>query len=199
MVGGNRMSYDHQNVMSEVDALIVPKVYTLANGVYNPLVRTNDARKQINSFYGMLSLSWNDRIFLDATGRNDWSSTLPSGNNSYFYPSVTSSFILSELFDLPAPISLFKYRLSYAKVGSDANPYETSKYYSQSGFPSSAIVPGVMYNANLKPEITSSWETGVDYRMFNNRLGLDLTFMLPVLKIRFYRCQTTSLVDTAVV
>jgi TonB-linked SusC/RagA family outer membrane protein len=176
MVGGNRMSYDHQNVMSEVDALIVPKVYTLANGVNNPLVRTNDARKQINSFYGMLSLSWNDRIFLDATGRNDWSSTLPSGNNSYFYPSVTSSFILSELFDLPAPISLFKYRLSYAKVGSDANPYETSKYYSQSGFPSSAIVPGVMYNANLKPEITSSWETGVDYRMFNNRLGLDLTF-----------------------
>ena len=176
MLGGSRMSYDHRNVMSEVDALIVPNVYSLANGVNNPLVKTNDRRKQINSVYGMLSLSWKDQIFLDATGRNDWSSTLPDGNNSYFYPSVTTSIIFSELFTLPKAISFLKYRLSYAKVGNDAAPYQTSRYYSQSGFPSSAVVPGAMFNANLKPEITSSWETGIDYRMFNNRLGLDFTY-----------------------
>lgn len=176
MAGGSRMAYDHRNVMSEVDALIVPNVYSLANGVNNPLVRTNDRRKQINSIYGMLSLSWDDKIFLDATGRNDWSSTLPDGNNSYFYPSVTTSVILSELFAMPEPISFFKYRLSYAKVGNDANPYQISKYYSQSGFASSAVVPGAMFNADLKPEITSSWETGIDYRMLDNRLGVDLTY-----------------------
>ncbi len=176
MAGGSRMSYTHHNVMSEADALIVPGVYSLANGVNNPLVRTNDARKQINSVYGMLSLSWDDKVFIDATGRNDWSSTLPDGNNSYFYPSVTTSVILSELFTLPRQISFFKYRLSYAKVGSDANPYQISKYYSQSSFPSSAVVPGAMFNADLKPELTSSWETGIDFRLFSNRLGLDLTY-----------------------
>lgn len=176
MAGGSRMAYDHRNVMSSVDALIVPGVYTLANGVNNPLVKTNDARKHINSLYGMLSFSWKDRIFLDFTGRNDWSSTLPQNNNSYFYPSVSSSFILSDIFALPEPVSYLKYRISYAKVGSDASPYQTSKYYAQSGFASSAVVPTAMYNADLKPEITSSWETGLDLRLLKNRLGIDATY-----------------------
>ncbi|MEZ4969267.1 MAG: SusC/RagA family TonB-linked outer membrane protein [Flavobacteriaceae bacterium] len=173
--GGSHMSYVHRNVMSSVDALIVPSVYTLSNGVNNPLVKTNDSEKQINSFYGLLSLGFKDLIFLDFTGRNDWSSTLPKEHNSFFYPSVSSSFILSDMFDFPDKVTYLKYRLSYAKVGSDADPYQTSKYYSQSGFPSSATVPATMFNQRLKPEITSSWETGIDYRMFNNRLGIDLT------------------------
>ncbi len=176
MGGGSRMSYDHRNVMSSVDALIVPTVFTLANGVNNPLVTTRDARRQINSVYGMASFSWRDRIFLDLTGRNDWSSTLPSASNSYFYPSVTSSFILSDLFKLPRPISFLKYRASYARVGSDAEPYQTTKYYSQSGFPSSAVVPSAMFNAALKPEITTSWETGIDLKLLRSRLGIDATY-----------------------
>ncbi|MFD1770481.1 SusC/RagA family TonB-linked outer membrane protein [Sphingobacterium suaedae] len=176
VAGGSKMTYDHRNVMSSVDALIVPGVYTLANGVNNPLVKTNDARKHMNSLYGMASLSWKDRIFLDFTGRNDWSSTLPKNNNSYFYPSVSSSFILSDILKLPEPVSYLKYRLSYAKVGSDASPYQTSKYYAQSGFSSSATVPTAMFNADLKPEITSSWETGVDFRLFKNRFGVDATY-----------------------
>jgi len=176
MAGGSRMSYDHRNVMSSVDALIVPTVFSLANGVNNPLVTTNDVRRQINSLYGMASLSWRDKIFLDLTGRNDWSSTLPANSNSYFYPSATSSFILSDLFQLPQQISYLKYRASYARVGSDADPYQTSKYYSQSGFPSSAEVPSTMHNTNLKPEITSSWETGIDLKLFNSRLGVDATY-----------------------
>src|SRR5690606_5877944 len=176
MAGGSRMAYDHRKVMSSVDALIVPGGYTLANGVNNPLVKTHDARTHINSLYGMLSLSWKDRIFLDFTRRNDWSSTLPQNNNSYFYPSVSSSFISSDIFALPEPVSYLKYRISYAKVGSDASPYQTSKYYAQSGFASSAVVPTAMYNADLKPEITSSWETGLDLRLLKNRLGIDATY-----------------------
>lgn len=178
MGGGSIMNYDHRNVMSSIDALIVPGVYTLANGVNNPLVKTNDQRKRINSLYGMGSISWRDRIFLDVTARNDWSSTLPEGANSYFYPSVSSSFILSDLFQLPSTISFLKYRASYAKVGSDAHPYQTAKYYSQSSFASSAIVPGTMYNLDLKPEVTTSWETGLDMRFFNDRLGLDATYYM---------------------
>jgi TonB-linked SusC/RagA family outer membrane protein len=176
MAGASKMTYDHRNVMSSIDALIVPSVYTLANGVNNPMVKTNDSRKHINSTYGMLSLSWKSQIFLDITGRNDWSSTLPANNNSFFYPSVSSSFILSDILHLPEPVSFLKYRLSFAKVGSDADPYQTSKYYSQSGFASSAIMPSAMFNVDLKPEITSSWETGFDLRLLDNRLGLDATY-----------------------
>lgn len=178
MGGASKMAYDHHNVMSSIDALIVPGVYTLANGVNNPLVKTNDLRKQINSTYGMFSLSWQDKVFLDITGRNDWSSTLPKNNNSYFYPSVSTSVIVSDLVQLPKSIDFLKYRLSYAKVGSDAKAYQISKYYSQSSFPSSAIVPTVMFNSDLKPEITSSWETGFDLRFFQNRLGIDATYYM---------------------
>lgn len=182
MGGGSRMQYSQRNVMTSVDALVVPNVYTLSNGVNNPLTTTNDVNKRINSVYGMGSLSWDDKIFLDVTGRNDWSSSLPANNNSYFYPSVSSSFILSDLFELPKTISYLKYRASYAKVGADADPYQTDRYYSQSGFPSSAEVPSALYNANLKPEITSSVETGMDLKLFKNRLGLDLTYYNSITK-----------------
>ncbi len=182
MGGGSRMNYNLRNVMTSVDALIVPTVFALANGVNNPLTNTNDSEKQINSLYGMGSISWKDRVFLDATARNDWSSSLPSNNNSYFYPSISSSFILSDMLALPKPISYLKYRASFARVGADADPYQTERYYSQSGFPSSAVVPGALFNADLKPEITASWETGADLKLFKNRLGFDLTYYKSVTK-----------------
>jgi len=175
MFGGNYMSYDRRNIMSSATGLITPSVYKLSNGINAPLVQSNDMLKQINSLYGMLSLSYKNFVFLDVTGRNDWSSTLPNGNNSYFYPSVASSFILSDIFTLPDEINYLKYRLSFAQVGSDATPYQTSKYYAQSSFISSASVPSAMYNPQLKPEITSSWETGLEISTFGNRLGADIT------------------------
>src|SRR5690606_9765661 len=182
MGGGSRMDYTMRNMMSSVDALIVPTVFTLANGVNNPLTNSNDTRKQINSFYGMASFSLRDRIFLDVTARNDWSSSLPLDNNSYFYPLVSSSFIRSDMVKLPEAISYLKYRASYAVVGADADPYQTAKYYGQSGFPSSAVVPGTLFNGSLKPEITSSFETGFDLKFFKNRLGFDVTYYNSVTK-----------------
>lgn len=182
MGGGSRMQYDLRNVMTSVDALVVPTVFTLSNGVNNPITTTNDAAKRINSLYGMGSISWDDKIFVDVTGRNDWSSSLPSNNNSYFYPSVSSSFILSDLLKLPKSISYLKYRASFAQVGADADPYQTARYYNQSGFPSSASVPGTLFNSDLKPEITSSVETGIDLKFFNNRFGLDLTYYNSITK-----------------
>lgn len=174
-LGGNARDYRYRRTDAYVDALVVPGVYKLANGVNNPIVQTYDQNKKVNSLYGLLSLSYQNKIFVDLTGRNDWSSTLPLQNNSFFYPSANASFILSELFKFPKAMDYLKYRFSYAQVGNDTDPYKTSKYYSQSAFPSSASLSTNLYNPNFKPEITTSFETGIEARLLNSRLSLDAT------------------------
>jgi len=86
-------------------------------------------RKAINSVYATTQFAFDEKIFLDLTGRNDWSSTLPYGNNSFFYPSISSSFLLNELFALPSAVSFAKLRASWAQVGNDTRPYQTARYY----------------------------------------------------------------------
>lgn len=174
-LGGNSMNYEYRRINASVEGLVVPGVYKLANGVNSPIITTSDRNKRVNSFYGLASFSIFDQIFVDITGRNDWSSTLPEQNNSFFYPSVNTSFILSDIFNLPDPVGYLKYRFSFAQVGNDTDPYKTSKYYSQNAFPSSASVPLTLYNSNFKPEITTSYETGLETRLFKNRLNLDAT------------------------
>lgn len=174
-VGGNAMDYKYRRTDASVDGLVVPAVYKLANGINNPIVQTYDKNKKVNSLYGLVSLSFENKLFLDVTGRNDWSSTLPTANNSFFYPSANASVILSEVFELPQAVDYLKYRFSFAEVGNDTDPYKTSKYYSQSAFPSSATVPTNLYNGNFKPEITTSFETGLEARLLKNRLNLDAT------------------------
>ncbi|HUH33223.1 MAG TPA: TonB-dependent receptor, partial [Daejeonella sp.] len=115
------------------------------------------------------------KVFVDVTGRNDWSSSLPQQNNSFFYPSVSSSLILNEIFSLPEAVSYAKLRLSAAQVGNDTQPYKTSKYYSISDFPSSAVAPTTLFNADFKPEITTSYEGGLEFSLLNGRLGVDAT------------------------
>jgi TonB-linked SusC/RagA family outer membrane protein len=173
--GGNALNRRYTGVNGSVDGLIIPGVYKLSNGVSNPLMNTNYLNKKVHSVYGFASLAWKDRIFLDITGRNDWSSTLPVQNNSFFYPSVSSSFILNELFTLPAAVTYAKLRLSAAQVGNDTDPYKTSKYYGISEFPGSASVPTTLHNATFKPEITTSYEAGLEYNLFNSRFTMDVT------------------------
>lgn len=172
--GGNTRDYRYRRTDAEVDALVVPDVYKLANGVNNPIVQTYDNNKKVNSLYGLVSLSYKDQMFFDVTGRNDWSSTLPVENNSYFYPSANASFILSDIFNFEKT-GYLKYRFSFAEVGNDTSPYKTSKYYSQNAFPSSATIPLNLYNPAFKPEITTSYETGFEARFLKNRLTLDAT------------------------
>ncbi|WP_198664866.1 SusC/RagA family TonB-linked outer membrane protein [Lewinella sp. IMCC34191] len=173
-LGGNALDYRYRRTDASVDALVVPGVYKLANGVNNPIVQTYDSNRKVNSLYGLLSLSYDDKIFLDLTGRNDWSSTLPVQNNSFFYPSANVSFILSELLDF-ADLNYLKYRFSFAQVGNDTDPYRTTKYYNQSAFPSSAALSTELYNPDFKPEITTSFETGFEARFLRSRLTLDAT------------------------
>ncbi len=172
--GGNAMDYRYRRTDASVDALVVPGVYKLSNGVNNPIIQTYDKNRKVNSLYGLVSLGYKNQVFLDLTGRNDWSSTLPKKNNSFFYPSANASFIMSDIFNFNKDTYL-KYRFSFAQVGNDTDPYKTSKYYSQNSFASSATVPLTLYNANFKPEITTSFETGVEARFLKGRVTLDAT------------------------
>jgi len=175
-VGANRMDNKYKMQQAYVKDLITPGVYKLSNGVAAPITTFTERNKRVNSVYGTATLSYANKIFLDVTGRNDWSSTLPSGNNSFFYPSVSTSFILSDLLRLPEQISFAKLRASWAQVGNDTAPYKTAKYYNTSAFPGSASVSPTLYNARFKPEISNSIEVGLDWRMFKQRFGLDLAF-----------------------
>jgi TonB-linked SusC/RagA family outer membrane protein len=173
--GANAMSRRYTNVNSTVIGLVTPGVYKLSNGTSTPLTLVNNSNRKVNSVYGLLSLNYRERIFLDFTGRNDWSSTLPIQNNSFFYPSVSTSIVLSRLLHLPQAISFAKLRLSAAQVGNDTEPYRTRKYYGQSDFPSSASVPTTLHNANFKPEISTSYEAGIEFGVLKSRLTLDAT------------------------
>ena len=174
--GGNMMQQSYDMLAASVVGLITPGVYKLANGVSNPNVQTVIKKKALNSLYFTANFSYKDKLFLDVTGRNDWSSTLPKSNRSFFYPSVSVSAVMNEWFTLPEQISLLKVRGSLAQVGNDTDPYKTSPYYGTSDFPGSVIVSSTLYNQDFKPEISTNYETGFDFRMFHNRIGLDFTF-----------------------
>ena len=174
--GANAMVRRFNNLESRVIGLVIPGVYMLANGSGVPETNVTDRNKNVNSVYGLASLGYKNKVFVDVTGRNDWSSTLPQQNNSFFYPSVSNSIVVSELVQLPKAISFAKTRLSFAKVGNDTDPYQDRKYYGNSPFPSSASVPTLLHNINFKPEISSSFEAGVDLRFLQNRIALDATW-----------------------
>jgi TonB-linked SusC/RagA family outer membrane protein len=166
-----RQTYDFGGMYA--DQLSQPGVYQISNSLDQAVADPLRTKKAINSVYGSAQLSYKEKIFLDLTGRNDWSSTLPFKNNSFFYPSVSSSFLLNELMILPAAVSYAKLRFSWAQVGNDTRPYLTDKYYDRI-YSNSFTNPSTLFNPDLKPEITSSYEAGIDLRLFHNRLGFDI-------------------------
>ncbi|MEM6646885.1 MAG: SusC/RagA family TonB-linked outer membrane protein [Bacteroidota bacterium] len=135
--------------------------------------------KQVNSLYGQAEFSYSDYLFLNLTGRNDWSSTLPVDNNSYFYPSVNLSFVFSDALQMPEFLSFGKVRANWAEVGGDTDPYQLGLTYSLNGShlgqPRGAIAQGQIPLADLRPSSTVGVEAGFDVRFFDNRLGADFT------------------------
>ena len=175
-VGANSQDFLFKKQNSEIGTLATSDFISLTNNGATVKSWPEYNAKKKQAVYGTASIGYKDFIYVDVTGRNDWSSTLPSGNNSFFYPSVSTSFILSDLFRLPEQISFAKLRASWAQVGNDTDPYKTAKYYNTSAFPGSASVSPTLYNARFKPEISNSIEVGLDWRMFKQRFGLDLAF-----------------------
>jgi len=157
----------------------VPDLFTISNVKGSPVVSMYDYEKETNSVYFAANGSYKNFLFLGVTGRNDWSSTLPSENRSYFYPSVSTGFILTEAFDMDSDVLSFaKLRASWAQVGGDTGAYKLSRTYSASAYNNIAMFsPGSTLSPNnLKPEITSSFEVGADIRLWQDRLGIDVTY-----------------------
>lgn len=175
-VGGNRMSSKYNRTRAMVNQLVIPGVYKLNNGVERPVFTGYKEERAINSLYGFVNLSYREFIFLDLTGRNDWSSTLPASNNNYFYPSANLSLVITDMLRINSrTLSFAKLRFSWADVGNDNNKLlAIGKYYDPSTFPSSLINPTARPNYELKPERTRSYEAGAEARLFKNRAGLDV-------------------------
>jgi hypothetical protein len=160
-----------------VDGLVVPDVYKFTNGAASPTLVVKDGNRKVNSIYGLAAFGYKDKYFIDFTARKDWWSTLPLNSNSMFYPSVNASVILSDVFTLPARISFLKLRASVAQAGFDAkSPYMTKKYFEESEFAGSATAPTVLFNDHLLPEKQTSFETGIELRLFKGRVRADLTY-----------------------
>lgn len=171
--GANAMRQKYNFTDIYADQLSQPGVYQISNSLNTAVSDPQRLNKAINSVYGFGQISYRDKIFLDVTGRNDWSSTLPSSNWSFFYPSVSSSFLLHELVKLPAAVSFAKLRFSWAQVGNDTRPYQTDKYYDKI-YNNNFTSPTTLFYANLKPEITTSYEAGIDLRLLKGRIGADV-------------------------
>lgn len=177
--GGSLNRNKVQNNTITAERLSAPGIYTLGNAKDRPLVLSSPANKEVQSLYGLAQFSYKTYLFLDVTGRNDWSSTLPKANNSYFYNSVSGSAIVTEMFDLNSitPLSYLKIKGSISQVGNDTDPYRTGYYLTPSEFGGSYTNPTTLPGGNnLKPEIITNREVGVDARFFGNRLGFDLTY-----------------------
>ena len=179
--GGNRRDYERKNDYTWVGRLTAPGIYDVSNAASVPERFTQVARKRVNSLYGQADFGYNDYLFLTVTGRNDWSSTLPENSRSYFYPSVSSSLVFTDLIERlqDSPISYGKLRASWARVGNDTNPYRLRNTFAAgdiwNGLPSFSV-PGRLENPDLRPEITESWEFGTELGFMDNRLGVDLTY-----------------------
>lgn len=182
-VGGNRMDQRASTVQTQAVSLAQPGVFRLSNAASPLQVFEFLSRKKINSLYGIAKFGYKDYLFMEATARIDWSSALAAPNStentSFFYPSVSTGFVLSNIVDLPSGIDFLKLRASWAQVGNDTNPYQTAgvfnaqtPYNGQPTFSEQSTIP----NANLLPEQTTSVELGTEVRLFDGKLNLDFTY-----------------------
>ena len=181
MVGANRMKrFRKRNTIDSSGGIVVDRFFNVANSAEASVPTTNEQEKGINSLYGSMTLGYKDMLFLDLSARNDWSSTLPEDDNSYFYPSVSVSFAFSELLADKEFINFGKVRASIAQAGNDADPYRLLDVFEPltPGFGSNPLyrVPQSRQNPTLVNELTTEFEFGLNVRMLENRLFLDAAY-----------------------
>ena len=185
-LGGNIFKVDNlTDIMSGLNEQM-PNVVSITNYAEHS-VQQSAYTKQINSLYGSASVGYRHTYYLEGTLRGDKSSTLPTNNNVYVYPSVSGSVVFSEFLKNKSIINYGKFRASFAQVGSDTDPYQVVTSYTKSkyAYPDYAmtmITNTVMPNPDLKPTRTNSFELGLEMKFFHNRLGLDITYYNQVSK-----------------
>lgn len=181
MLGGNIMKFNREQTITQGSEIISPGKMLITN--FRELrIDPLHPRKEIQSVFGNVEMGYNNYLFLNLQARNDWSSTLPKGNNSYFYPAADLAFVLSDALDIQSNVLNYaKLRTSYGQVGSDTDPYKTDFLYnltglSMNGMPMGEILGDVIPNANLKPQRKNSFEIGADLSFWKNRVNLDVTY-----------------------
>ena len=182
-LGGNQLRRIQTSVFGEIVGLELPGLYNLSNNKAGsiPQYGSNYTEQKINSVFGFGQLSYKSYFYLDFTGRNDWASALPVNNNSFFYPSINGSLVLSDIFQTNSfGLSLLKLRGGWAKVGGlgAITPYRVNRFFNLdlNGFGTQANVPNQIFNANSLPEETIGQEIGLDLNAFNNRLRFAGTY-----------------------
>jgi TonB-linked SusC/RagA family outer membrane protein len=175
--GASIEQFNYEGTLMNNQGLNAPNLFALSNALA-PVSTNFIQRTEKQSVYAAAQLAYKNYLFLDLTGRNDWNSTLPVSNNSYFFPSFGLSGVLNEMLSLPTAISLLKVRGSYAMVGNGTGFNQLK--------PSFSLIPGgnggflnidrVLRDASLKPEQTRSLELGLDLGLFKNRFGVEATF-----------------------
>lgn len=183
-LGGNLMTNKQSELTANSGEFIIPDFFSVNNGVNNPVVTEDYRKKQINSVYGSGQLNWDQYLFLDLTFRNDWSSTLSKANRSYFYPSVSTSFVFSDMITkiggtLPSWMSYGKFRASYAEVGNDLPPYQLYNTYTVGKDPNGNAIAGrdkVLYDPSVRSELIKAIEVGAEMRFFDSKFGFDIAY-----------------------
>ena len=179
LIGANRFDVRTDGNRLTAISLFERDIKSLSNGdEFVPEIFINN-NKRINSVYGSVSLGYQKTYFLDVTSRNDWSSTLPAANNSYFYPSVGGTILFSEFIPRNKILTFGKIRASYARVGNDTGFNQIRNSYVQGGNYNNTdwvALERIRKNLELKPELTSSTEFGIEAKFFNNRISFDGTY-----------------------
>lgn len=180
--GASSYWYKDENFSSWTrGGLSIPGFYSLKASVEKPGTSKSISEKVTYSMYGKFGISWKNGVFVDVTGRNDWSSTLPSNSRSYFYPSVSTSVLPTAFYNpIPEVLDMWKIRASWTVSKSDLGIYELNKVYNLStdvwdGL-NTASYPGTIRDPNIKPSKETSWEFGTNFRFFKNRLFFDYTY-----------------------
>ena len=177
--GGNARVSDIDRNRGDVSQLVIPGVYTLENSAGQPTTTLYQEQKKVNSLYGSASFNYKNWFNVDVTGRNDWSSTLPESQNSFFYPSVGGAFIFTDALGMQSSfLSYGKLRASWTRVGNDTDPYQLAAVYGAGtpwGGQPSFTAPDRLPNAGLKPEETTGQEIGADLGLLDSKVTLNAT------------------------
>lgn len=183
-VGGNLMQTDFSSLSSSVGLLVVPNLFSLNNGVGPAGVSEGVSKRRINSVYGSAQINYDGYLYLDATVRNDWSSTLSKENRSFFYPSVSLSYVFTDMLSqmgatMPNWFNFGKLRASYAQVGNDLAPYQLYNTFNIGKDPNGNTTAGrnnVLLDPNVRSELIKSLELGTEMKFLQGRIGLDFSF-----------------------
>ncbi|WP_316750473.1 SusC/RagA family TonB-linked outer membrane protein [Pedobacter gandavensis] len=190
LVGVNYNDRGSRFLTTQVENLAIPGFFNLSNSANKPTSTEIESHRRLFGAYATATLGYKNNLFLTVTGRNDWTSTLAPGNNSYFYPAVSLAYVVSDAFDLKkTPISFLKLRASYGETGSDTQPYRIYDVlnptnvplgFGSIGFPIFGVagfsIANTLNNKDLKPERVKEYEFGMDIRFLEERIGLDVTY-----------------------